>query len=156
LNFFLTAAFMAETNQETAESLNHQNVLAQQYNSAKETLDGVVDSILDYHNGDTKQVRKSHFYRQAKELTGRKHLEDYIGKHGDKQRFLNRLGVDLGWLTNVQPNEIEAKWSGSPTTIVDLKKMRLAAFSNLNLKMKAWNAEFEQALVWLVLFKSCF
>ena len=83
-------------------------------------------------------------------------MQDYIGKHGDKERFVNRLGVDLGWLTNVQPNEIEAKWSGSPTTIVDLKKMRLAAFSNLNLKIKAWDAEFEQALVWLVLFKSCF
>ena len=52
------------------------------------------------------------------------------------------------------------KWCGSPTTIVDLKKMRLAAtraaYSNLNLKMKAWDAEFERALVSLALFKSCF
>ena len=147
---------MAETNQITAESLNLQNAWAEEYNSAKGTLDKVLDTILDFYSGDTKQVRTSHFFRQAKELTGRKHLEDYIGKHGDKQRFLNRLGVDLGWLTNVQPNEIEAKWSGSPTTIVDLKEMRLAAFSNLNLKMKTWDSEFERALVLLALFKSSF
>ena len=140
---------MAETNQITAESLNLQNAWAEEYNSAKGTLDKVLDTILDFYTGDTKQVRTSHFFRQAKELTAKKNLEDYIGKHGDKQIFLNRLGVDLGWLTNVQPTEIESKWCGSPRTIVDLKKMRLAAYANLNMKMKTWESEFERALVLL-------